>query len=260
VIWDGYGADSKATVTLSDPLSRLDDAGWHTWALRWTPTGLTFYYDDAQIGSTTGPISRRNQYIVLSSEVGRFFGGEIPAAGYGSRETSTTTMQVDYVRVWEASTQDDDVDPPVPPPIAPQAAAPALQPLPLSFPPPAPPPAVDTTAPKARISGRRSQKVRGASVVTISCPDEACRATATGSVRVPMLGRLRAKTHRTRTMTTAIAKGTRRTLEVKLAGSARAPITQALRAGKRIVLKLSIRVTDSAGNARTLTRQVVLKP
>ena len=47
-----------------------------------------------------GPISRRDQYIVLSSEVWEFFAGEIPPPGYGTRATSTTDMQVDYVRAW----------------------------------------------------------------------------------------------------------------------------------------------------------------
>ncbi|MDQ3849941.1 MAG: hypothetical protein M3296_04920 [Actinomycetota bacterium] len=34
------------------------------------------------------------------SEVGRSFAGAIPEGGYGSRATSTTNMQVDYVRVY----------------------------------------------------------------------------------------------------------------------------------------------------------------
>jgi beta-glucanase (GH16 family) len=105
LIWDGYGADSQASVRLSDPVAGLGNDSWHTWALRWTPTDVTFYYDDTAIWSTTGPISRRSQYIILSSEVGRFFAGAIPAAGYGSRQTSTTNMQVDYVRVWANSPQ-----------------------------------------------------------------------------------------------------------------------------------------------------------
>ncbi|MCA1705003.1 MAG: glycoside hydrolase family 16 protein [Actinobacteria bacterium] len=100
LIWDGYGADSKSAVKLSDPLAGLGNGSWHTWGLRWTPTDLTFYYDGAPIWVTTGPISRRSQYIVLSSEVRELFAGAIPAGGYGSRETSTTNMQVDYVRVW----------------------------------------------------------------------------------------------------------------------------------------------------------------
>jgi len=100
VIWDGYGPDSKAAVRLSDPLRGLSNGSWHTWALRWTPTALTFYYDGSATWSRTSPISRRSQYIILSSEVGAFFAGAIPQGGYGSRLTSTTNMQVDYVRVW----------------------------------------------------------------------------------------------------------------------------------------------------------------
>ena len=103
LIWDGYGPTSKSTVALSDPLPGLGNGSWHTWALRWTPTGLTFYYDGAPLWFKTGPISRRSEYVVLSSEVGRFFAGPIPSAGYGSRQTSTTNMQVDYVRVWSLS-------------------------------------------------------------------------------------------------------------------------------------------------------------
>jgi endo-1,3-1,4-beta-glycanase ExoK len=100
VIWDGYDEHSKSKVQLSDPLPGLDNGSWHTWGLRWTPTGLTFYYDDTAIWSRSAPISRRSQFIVLSSEVGRFFAGPIPRAGYGSIRTTTTTMQVDYVRAW----------------------------------------------------------------------------------------------------------------------------------------------------------------
>ena len=103
LIWDGYGADSKSAVRLSDPLPGLGNGSWHTWGLRWTPTDLTFYYDDTAIWSQTGPISRRSQYVILSSEVGQFFAGAPPQGGYGTFQTSTTTMQVDYVRAWALS-------------------------------------------------------------------------------------------------------------------------------------------------------------
>jgi beta-glucanase (GH16 family) len=103
LIWDGYGADSKSSVKLSDPLPGLGNGSWHTWGLRWTPTDLTFYYDDTPIWSKTDPISRRSQFIVLSSEVGQFFAGSSPPGGYGAFQTHTTSMQVDYVRVWGLS-------------------------------------------------------------------------------------------------------------------------------------------------------------
>jgi beta-glucanase (GH16 family) len=100
MIWDGYGPDSKSAVRLSEPLPGLGNGSWHTWAVRWTPTDVTYYYDGVATWSGATPVSQRSQYIILSSDVGAFFAGAIPAAGYGSRDTSTTTMQVDYVRVW----------------------------------------------------------------------------------------------------------------------------------------------------------------
>jgi beta-glucanase (GH16 family) len=105
LVWDGYEADGQSAVNLTAPLPGLDDGGWHTWALNWTPTSLTFSFDDQPIWLPSGPVSQRSQYIVLSSEVGAFFAGAIPAAGYGSRATSTTKMQVDYVRVWQTPTE-----------------------------------------------------------------------------------------------------------------------------------------------------------
>ena len=123
LIWDGYGDDRQASVKLSDKLPKLGDGGWHTWALSWSSTALTFYYDGAPIWSQTGPISRRSQYIILSSEVAEFFAGDIPEAGYGSRETTATTMQVDYVRVWD--TPKEVIAPPVSAPVvAPVVVAP----------------------------------------------------------------------------------------------------------------------------------------
>jgi beta-glucanase (GH16 family) len=113
LIWDGYGPQSTSTVKLTDPLSGLSNDSWHTWALRWTPTALTFYYDDSVTWTVTRPISRRAQYLILSSEVGEFFAGEIPAAGYGSRQTSTTNMQVDYVRAYTPATAPANTTAPV---------------------------------------------------------------------------------------------------------------------------------------------------
>jgi hypothetical protein len=99
-IWDGYGPDSKSAVRLSDPLPGLGNGSWHTWALRRTPTEVTYHYDGVATWTGTSPISQRSEYVIFSSDVGAFFAGAIPPAGYGSRDTSTTTMRVDYVRVW----------------------------------------------------------------------------------------------------------------------------------------------------------------
>jgi beta-glucanase (GH16 family) len=235
LIWDGYGADRKAAVQLSDPLEGFGNDSWHTFAVRWTPTEMTFYYDATAIWSTSGPISRRSQYIILSSEVGTFFAGAIPAGGYGSRETSRTSMQVDYVRVWAAAPDDFPTT---------GASSPAP---------------IDTTAPNARLFTPSSQKLRANVVVSVSCPDEPCRATATGTIRIPRLGHARATTYRPSAATTSIARGMRVPVRLRLSSHARAAIMRALRADKRIVLKLGIRVADSAGNVQPRTRQVTLK-
>jgi beta-glucanase (GH16 family) len=101
LIWDGYGDDSQSVVRFSDPLARLGNDSWHTFALSWTPTGLTFYYDDAVTWSVGGPISQHTEYVILSSEIAEFFAGPIAKEGYGTRASSQTNVQVDYVRVWD---------------------------------------------------------------------------------------------------------------------------------------------------------------
>jgi beta-glucanase (GH16 family) len=260
LIWDGYGPDLKAAVKLSDPLPGLGNGSWHTWALRWTPTEVTFYYDDAAIWSQKGPISRRSQYMILSSEVGRFFAGDIPAAGYGPRETSTTSMKVAYVRVWDlaaaTAAAPAALTPTVPANVGsgvPVVAAPQPQAKPVLL------PVLDTTAPYALLSGSTSQKVDATVAVTIACPDEACRATTSATVRVPKVGRARARVFRPKAITATIAKGTRATVKLKLSGRARAAIRRALKARRRVVLKLGVRVADSAGNVRPQTRRVALR-
>lgn len=134
---------------------------------------------------------------------------------------------------------------------------PPLPPPPPVRPPP-PPATIDTTPPAAKLTGGAQKLVRSVAV-RIACTDEACRATTTGTVRVPKLGRAKAKTYKLKTITTTIAKGTQVTVRLVLPAGARAAIRRALRAGKRIVVKLRVSIADGAGNARTLTRQIGLR-
>lgn len=100
LIWDGYGAESRSSVRLTDPLPGLAEGGWHRWAMAWTPTEVTFFYDDLPVFTSAAAISRRPQYLLLSSEVDDTFAGPIPPGGYGSFATTDARMEVDYVRVW----------------------------------------------------------------------------------------------------------------------------------------------------------------
>jgi len=59
LIWDGYEpGTSKAAAHFSEPLAGLGNGNWHKWAVRWSPTGVTFYYDDAETWSQSGGNSR----------------------------------------------------------------------------------------------------------------------------------------------------------------------------------------------------------
>jgi hypothetical protein len=42
LIWDGYGADSKSSVKLSDPLPGLGNGSSHTWGCAGRPPTSTF--------------------------------------------------------------------------------------------------------------------------------------------------------------------------------------------------------------------------
>lgn len=106
--WDGYGPEHKSvgSGTVGSGLS----TGWHLYAVEWTTNYQNYYYDGVLIWGVTNstakdpappaaPVSQRSEYLILSSEVrDTNWAGSIPLGGYGSRTSSTTRMNVDYVR------------------------------------------------------------------------------------------------------------------------------------------------------------------
>jgi hypothetical protein len=129
-------------------------------------------------------------------------------------------------------------------------------------PPPPPPPtpaAADTLAPAGVLGGSRSQRLGETIVVSVACPDEPCRATAGGTVRVSGNGTARARTYRLRKVTRAIAGGATAKLNPKLSKAARRAIGRALRHGKRAVATIEVSIVDASGNRRTLKRLVRLR-
>ena len=101
VHWDGYSTDHKQVAKTHGPLAGLGNDSWHTYGLKWSPSGYEFYYDDTLLWTVTAAVSRRSEYMILSSEVrDGNWAGNVPAGGYGSFASSVTNMQVDYVRVY----------------------------------------------------------------------------------------------------------------------------------------------------------------
>lgn len=101
--WNGYGdAHKKVENDTNNNLSIHE--GFHLYSLVWTPKSYYFFVDQNLIKTWSPPqvpISEKEQYIIFSSEVkNNNWSGNIPQNGYGSLESSSTSMIVDYVRVY----------------------------------------------------------------------------------------------------------------------------------------------------------------
>jgi beta-glucanase (GH16 family) len=104
VHWDGYGDAHQQVAQVHKKLRRMGNGSWHTYGLKWTPEGYEFYFDDKLVWQTDKAVSKRPEYVILSSEVRNgHWAGSIPAKGYGDREKSSAKVQVDYVRVFQAA-------------------------------------------------------------------------------------------------------------------------------------------------------------
>jgi len=66
--------------------------GWHTFASDWQPGSITYYYDGVDVGSDTSGITSSPMYIILDNTV------HVGEPEY----TTPDSMQVQYVRVWQA--------------------------------------------------------------------------------------------------------------------------------------------------------------
>ncbi|MCU0916062.1 MAG: neutral/alkaline non-lysosomal ceramidase N-terminal domain-containing protein [Planctomycetes bacterium] len=88
------GGKSQSHVTEDLKLGR----GFHTYGVLWTETEYRFFVD-GKLTWTAAPVSKRPEYLILSSEIqDQSWAGTIPAGGYGPRPSSQTRMVVDYVR------------------------------------------------------------------------------------------------------------------------------------------------------------------
>jgi beta-glucanase (GH16 family) len=101
--WDGYGSQMKnANKVVPLPNGAPIQGTWHTYGVVWTPTSYTFYVDGLELWTTAAAVSRIPESIQLTCEIqDATWAGNIPTGGYGTRDTSTTGMQVDWVRVWQ---------------------------------------------------------------------------------------------------------------------------------------------------------------
>jgi beta-glucanase (GH16 family) len=90
--WDGYGEDHKSEgCKIEDPTL---PEGFHTVGLEWTPTHYILYLDGKEVHRTGTAVSHRDQYIILSLEVGEW-------AGAIAEAPLPDEVLFDYVRVYK---------------------------------------------------------------------------------------------------------------------------------------------------------------
>lgn len=101
--WDGFGSNWKSDHRLTAlPGGAPLQGAWHTLSVLWTDAYYIFYADGVPMWKTTAALSHRSEYVFLTCEVKNdSWAGWFPPGGYGTRGTSTTGMQVDFVRVWQ---------------------------------------------------------------------------------------------------------------------------------------------------------------
>ena len=92
--WDGYGEDHKSAHG-EDRVAGLHE-GWHTFGLLWTADEYVFYVDGKETWRTREGVSRRDEFIILSVEVGDW-------AGDIAEASLPDSVAFDYVRVFEAA-------------------------------------------------------------------------------------------------------------------------------------------------------------
>ena len=92
----------------------------------------------------------------------------------------------------------------------------------------------------------------------MSCTSEPCTAVAGATIRVPKIGRSKARSYKLRTVTTKVAKGARKKLVFRISTLPRLRMTRALRARRTVSARVTVTVRDSAGNRRTLRRTIRL--
>ncbi len=97
--WDGYGADHKHIGTGDFIIEETAD-GFHVFGLDWSPDGYTYYVDGKESWHVAGPVSHREQFILISTECMGYRESESPSELL-RKAVLPDAFIVDYVRVYD---------------------------------------------------------------------------------------------------------------------------------------------------------------
>lgn len=234
-------APSVSAAGASDPAQAVI-----TWSGTDDAAGITFW--EVQASKDGGPFviwhnaEAAGSKVFAAQESARYAFRAVARDGAGNEAQSAQSAVT--LRVGGSTPP-----PPVaPPPVAPPPATP-----------PAPPPApTDVVAPTVRLGGSTIQRLGKTVFVDVTCVNENCDARLTGKALVPRIGMTNAKTY-TIKKAMKLKKASRVRVKLTLSAVAIKAIRRALKARKRVSVRLAIVATDAGKNKRTLSRVLKLK-
>lgn len=96
--WDGYGKNHKHQGSGKLKIKPTDN-DFHTYAVHWSPVGYVFYIDGKESWRVAGPVSHREQFILVSTECNGYREGS--PAPILKKAKLPDNFIVDYVRVYD---------------------------------------------------------------------------------------------------------------------------------------------------------------
>ena len=98
VFTGGYGLDCKRLT--AGEKTEIDHTVWHRFGVLWDETGYTFYVDGKEDGRICENVSKRPEFILISTE-SHGYRHELHAPISVASENAGDTFLVDYVRVFD---------------------------------------------------------------------------------------------------------------------------------------------------------------
>lgn len=112
-----------------------------------------------------------------------------------------------------------------------------------------------TYAPQVALGGKRTQKVKGAIAVDVTCKLAGCTASATGSISVPGA----AKRYKLKSTAIELPANGKGRLKLKLKGKAKKAVRSALAKKRKLKAKVRVSAQGAIGNPVTADRTVRLR-
>ncbi len=97
--WNGYGSAHQHIGSGERKLTETPD-GFHVFGLDWSRDGYVYYIDGKESWRVDGPVSDREQFILVSTECNGYRGDDTPAEEL-KQATLPDYFVVDYVRVFD---------------------------------------------------------------------------------------------------------------------------------------------------------------